>query len=259
MQAHQIVSRTEWLTARKELLVKEKALTRHRDRLAAERRDLPWVRIDKPYVFEGPAGPESLSDLFGPNSQLIVKHFMLAPGQREGCVGCSFEMDHADGALMHLAHHDVSYVAVSRAPLAEIEAYRRRMGWNFKWVSAFGSDFNYDFNVSFTPDEIANGTAYYNYRTGPLPLEDLSGFSVFYKDQNGDIFHTYATFGRGAEEVLGAYMYLDMTPKGRNETGPQHNLTDWVRHHDRYGVSGRVLPTGRWSEEVDACCAAMRK
>jgi predicted dithiol-disulfide oxidoreductase (DUF899 family) len=259
MQTHKTVSRDEWLAARKVLLAKEKEFTRQRDRLSAERRELPWVRIDKAYVFEGPTGTESLSDLFGANSQLIVKHFMLAPGQEEGCVGCSFEMDHAEGALMHLVHHDVSFAAVSRAPLAEIEAYRKRMGWNFTWVSAFGSDFNYDFNASFTPDEIANGTATYNYRTGPVPLEDLSGFSVFYKDHSGDIFHTYATFGRGAEEVLGTYMYLDMTPKGRNETGPNHNLTDWVRHHDRYGVSGRVLPTGRWSEETDACCAVAHR
>jgi predicted dithiol-disulfide oxidoreductase (DUF899 family) len=259
MQPHRIVSRDEWIEARKALLVKEKELTRQRDRLSAERRDLPWVRVEKGYVFDTPNGKRTLAELFEGRSQLIVKHFMLAPGQKDGCVGCSFEVDHVEGALVHLEHHNVTWVAVARAPLAEIEAYKARMGWRFKWVSSFGSDFNYDFDVSFTPDQLARGEAFYNYRKGPLPLEDLSGFSVFIKDDHGGIFHTYSTFGRGGEEVLGTYMFLDMTPNGRNENGPNHNLTDWVRQHDRYDETGFVDATGRWraaekSQAAPACC-----
>ncbi|HET6161579.1 MAG TPA: thioredoxin family protein [Dongiaceae bacterium] len=252
---HRIVSRDEWLKVRTALLAKEKEMTRLRDRLSAERRELPWVKVDKTYMFDTPTGKISLADLFDGRSQLIIKHFMLAPGQNEGCVGCSFESDHADAALVHLQNHDVSYVAVARAPIAEIEAFKKRMGWHFKWVSSFGSDFNYDFNVSFTPEQLAKGEAFYNYRTGPLPLEDLSGLSVFLKDGDGAIYLTYSTFGRGAEERLGTYVFLDITPKGRNENGPNHSLTDWVRHHDRYGASGHVSAVGRWvSEESEAAC-----
>ncbi len=254
---HRIVSRDQWLQARTALLAKEKEMTRLRDRLNAERRDLPWVKVDKTYTFDTPAGKATLSDLFAGRSQLIIKHFMLAPGQKEGCVGCSFESDHAEAALVHLQNHDVSYVAVARAPLPEIEAFKTRMGWTFPWVSSFGSDFNYDFNVSFTPEQLAKGEAFYNYRAGPLPLEDLSGLSVFYKDGDGAIFHTYSTFGRGAEERLGTYMLLDLTPKGRNETGPNHSLADWVRHHDRYGAAGHVSAIGRWvpaEQKAGACC-----
>ena len=253
---HQIVSRDQWLQERIALLAQEKELTRLRDRLAAARRELPWVKVEKTYVFDTPSGKATLSDLFDGRSQLIIKHFMLAPGQKEGCVGCSFEADHVDGTLVHLRNHDVSYVAVARAPLDEIEAFKTRMGWRFRWVSSFGSEFNYDFNASFTPAQLANGTAFYNYRAGPLPLEDLSGFSVFYKDGTGQIFHTYSTFGRGLEEVLGTYMFLDITPKGRNETGPNNSLTDWVRHHDRYGAPGHVSAVGRWvpAESGAACC-----
>jgi predicted dithiol-disulfide oxidoreductase (DUF899 family) len=253
---HRIVSQGEWLQERTAFLAKEKELTRLRDRLAEERRALPWVQVEKTYVFDTPAGKKSLSDLFDGRSQLIVKHFMLAPGQKEGCVGCSFESDHAEAALVHLHHHDVSYVAVARAPLDEIEAFKKRMGWTFPWISSFGSDFNYDFNVSFTPSQITDGTAIYNYRAGPLPLEDLSGNSVFYKDDNGRIFHTYSTFGRGLEEVLSTYMFLDITPNGRNETGPNHSLADWVRHHDRYDAPGHVSAVGRWVPEKQeaACC-----
>lgn len=258
MQNNRIVSRSEWLVARKAHLAREKELTRLRDRLSAERRELPWVKIEKQYVFDAPEGKVTLADLFDGRSQLIVKHFMLAPGQKEGCVGCSFEADHIEGALQHLEHHDVTYVVVARAPLAEIEAFKKRMGWRFKWVSSFGSDFNYDFNVSFTPDEIASGEAYYNYELRKVPLEDLSGRSVFYKNESGELFHTYSVFGRGTEELLGAYVCLDLTPKGRNETGPNYSMADWVRHHDRYGHAGFVAPTGRWvsSEGSDACCHA---
>jgi len=246
---HQIVSHDEWLAARKRLLVKEKQLTRLRDRLAAERRALPWVKVEKPYVFDGPDGKETLADLFGGHSQLIVKHFMLGPGWTEGCVGCSFGHDHIDGILVHLEQRDVSYVAVSRAPLPAIEAFRQRMGWRVKWVSSAGSDFNFDFQVSFRPDEIAKGEAYYNYEIRKIGIDELSGHSVFYKDVNGDVFHTYSSYARGGEDLLGTYRLLDLVPKGRDETGPNHNLTDWVRHHDRYGDRGSVAPTGRWVAE----------
>jgi predicted dithiol-disulfide oxidoreductase (DUF899 family) len=257
MQAHKIVSREEWLVARRALLAKEKEQTRLRDRLSAERRELPWVRVEKTYVFDTPQGKRTLGDLFEGRSQLIVKHFMLAPGQLEGCVGCSFEVDHIEAALQHLERHDVKFVSVARAPLAEIEAFKRRMGWRFDWVSSFGNDFNYDFDASFTKEAIESGEACYNYRKGKLPLEDLSGFSVFAKDEEGGIFHTYSAFGRGAEEVLGTYMLLDLTPKGRNETGPHHNLTDWVRHHDRYKAAGHVSEVGRWvAAEPASCCAS---
>jgi predicted dithiol-disulfide oxidoreductase (DUF899 family) len=193
MMHNRIVTRDEWLTARKALLAKEKELTRLRDQVSAERGELPWVRVDKQYVFEGPAGKETLADLFDRRSQLIIKHFMLGPGWQEGCVGCSFEVDHIEGALVHLEHHDVSYVVVSRAPLPEIETFKKRMGWRFKWVSSYGSDFNYDFHVSFKPDEIETGEVYYNYEMRTVGIEELSGRSVFYKDTDGDIFHTYSS------------------------------------------------------------------
>ncbi|MCE9649918.1 MAG: thioredoxin family protein [Parvibaculum sp.] len=254
MAQHQVVSRDEWLKAREALLVHEKELTRARDRLRAERLALPCVKIDKTYVFDTPTGKKTLGDLFDGRSQLIVKHFMLAPGQGVGCVGCSFEVDQVEGALVHLEHHDVSYVAVARAPLDEIEAFKKRMGWRFRWVSSFGGDFNYDFNVSFTPEQIDKGDAFYNYRKGPVPMEDLSGRSVFFKDEAGDIFHTYSSFGRGGETGLTAYAYLDIAPKGRNETGPSQDLSDWVRHHDKYDAGGHVDPQGRYHEADEACC-----
>lgn len=252
-----IVSIDEWIAARQALLAKEKEFTRLRDQLTAERQALPWVKIEKRYVFEGPGGKETLSDLFAGRSQLIIKHFMLAPGQKEPCVGCSFECDHMDGILVHLAQRDLSYVVVARAPIAEIEAVKKRMGWRFKWVSSYGSDFNYDFHVSFRKQDLARGEAYYNYAMRPVPLEDLSGRSVFYKDAKGDIFHTYSSFGRGGEDILGAYRLLDITPKGRNETGPHHTLADWVRHHDRYDASGFVDSAGRyWPQPGSGCCEA---
>jgi predicted dithiol-disulfide oxidoreductase (DUF899 family) len=251
MTQHRVVSRDEWLAARKALLVKEKEFTRLRDQLSAERRDLPWIKVAKTYIFDGPNGRETLADLFGGRSQLIVKHFMLGPEWSEGCVGCSFEVDHVEGALPHLEHHDVTYVVVSRAPPAKIEAFKKRMGWHFKWVSSYGSDFNYDYHVSFTPDEIAKGEAYYNYDTRKIGIDELSGRSVFYKDENGDIFHTYSAYARGGESFLGTYAFLDITPKGRNETGPGHNLTDWVRHHDRYDAGSSVDPTGRHQPIVE--------
>ncbi len=241
-----VVSRAEWLTARTEHLRKEKDLTRQSDELARQRRELPWVRIDKNYVFDTPSGRKALADLFEGRSQLIVFHFMFGPGWKEGCVGCSFTMDHIDGTVVHLEHHDVSFVAVSRAPLAELTAYQKRMGWNFKWFSSFGSDFNYDYHVSFRPEETTNGEVDYNFAKQPAQVEEMSGVSVFYKDESGNIFHTYSTYARGGEKMLGTYMLLDLTPKGRSENGPHHGLTDWVRHHDNYDGGGHVEPTGRY-------------
>ncbi|WP_028924128.1 DUF899 domain-containing protein [Pseudonocardia acaciae] len=246
MMTHEVVPAEKWLEARLELLREEKEHTRERDRLAAKRRALPWVKVDKEYVFDAPDGKLTLADLFDGRSQLIVKHYMMAPGQATPCVGCAFEADHVEGALVHLNNHDVSYAAVARAPIEEIEAFRRRMGWNFRFVSSFGGDFNYDFNVSFPPDRADGGTIYYNYQDRQIPMEDLSGRSVFHRDESGQIFHTYSSFGRGGEELLTTYMFLDLTPKGRDENGPYHSLTDWVRPHDSYGKGGRVEGNGRY-------------
>jgi predicted dithiol-disulfide oxidoreductase (DUF899 family) len=231
-----VVSRAEWLAARKELLIKEKQLTRQRDEIDRQRRALPWVKVEKSYIFDGPEGQQSLADLFENRSQLIVSHFMFGPGWKEGCVGCSFRSDHVDPTLAHLEHHDVSLVTISRAPLEEIETFKKRMGWRFRWISSHGSDFNYDYHVSFSKEEAAIGKVYYNYDHREFVSEELSGLTVFYKNQSGDIFHTYSTYGRGDEMVDTTYMYLDLTPKGRNENGPHHNLGDWVRHHDRYDI-----------------------
>src|SRR5262245_45708611 len=255
MQEPRIVSREEWLAARRALLTKEKELTRLRDRLAAERRTLPWVKGQKQYVFDAPQGTVTLEDLFDGRSQLFVKHFMMGPGQVGQCVGCSLEVDHIEGLLVHLQNHDVSYAVVARAPIEEIEAVRRRMGWRFTWVSSYRSDFNYDFHVSFTPEEIAAGRAFYNYEYGSPGLEDLSGDSVFLKDDAGQIFHTYSTYGRGGEEFLGIYRYLDATPKGRREDGPYNSLPDWVRPKNMYGKGGLVEGTGRYHQPTCACAA----
>jgi predicted dithiol-disulfide oxidoreductase (DUF899 family) len=256
MEQPKVVSQTEWLEARKELLKKEKEITRLTDDVARQRRELPWVKIEKNYIFDTPSGKKSLADLFDGRSQLIVKHFMFGPGWGEGCVGCSFGSDHVDGALVHLEHHDVSYVAVSRAPLSEIAAFQKRMGWRFNWVSSFDSDFNFDFHVSFTKEELAAGKAYYNFALGEIYGEEASGFSIFYKNDAGEIFHTYSCFARGDEKSVGTYMFLDLTPKGRNENGPRHNLTEWVRHHDNYDGAGSVAHTGRFLAAASAPRAA---
>jgi len=251
-----IVSEEKWLEARKDLLAKEKELTRAYDALCVQRRALPWVKVEKRYVFDGPNGPETLADLFDGRSQLVVRHFMFGPGWKEGCVGCSFASDHVGGALVHLEHHDITYVAVSRAPLAELEAFKQRMGWRFKWVSSFASDFNFDYHVSFTKEEIAQGKVYYNYNLQNVWGEEMSGVSVFAKNAAGDVFHTYSCYARGDEGALGTYVYIDYTPKGRNETGPTFTLADWVRHHDRYEAGGHVDPTGRYvePEKPGKCC-----
>jgi predicted dithiol-disulfide oxidoreductase (DUF899 family) len=233
-EPHKVVSREEWLEARRAHLASEKALTRHRDALSRERRELPWVKVEKRYVFDGPDGEETLADLFDGRSQLVVQHFMLGPGWKQGCVGCSFSADHVDGARPHLEHHDVSFVAISRAPLAQIEAFKERMGWRFKWVSSHGSDFNFDYHVSFTEDQLATGKAYYNYELRENGSDELSGTSVFTKNAAGDVFHTYSAYARGDELLIGAYNYFDLVPKGRDENGPSFGLGDWVRHHDRY-------------------------
>ena len=253
---HEFVSREEWLIARRDLLKREKELTRLRDQLAAERRALPWMKIDKEYVFDAPEGEMTLAELFDGRRQLFIKHFMMAPGQLTQCVGCSLEVDHVDGILPHLENHDVTYVAVARAPIEEIEAVRKRMGWKFRWVSSYHSEFNYDFNVSFTCGDAASGRSIYNYGIAPewaAEIEDLSGNSVFYKDDDGQIFHTYSTFGRGGEEFLGIYRFLDATPKGRAENGPYHSLTDWARPRNMYGKGGTVEPTGRYHQSACAC------
>jgi len=249
-----VVLRQEWLAARRELLAREKQLTREYDAVCAQRRKLPWVKVEKNYEFDGPNGKEKLADLFQGRSQLIVKHFMFGPGWKEGCVGCSFGSDHIGGALVHLEHHDVTFVAVSRAPFAEIEGFRKRMGWKFHWVSSFESDFNHDYHVSFTEEELAQGKAFYNFGVRELryKVEETAGLSIFYKDAAGDIFHTYSCHARGDEGGLTTYFYLDLTPKGRDENGPTFTLGDWVRHHDRYDAGGHVAPSGRYVPENES-------
>lgn len=227
---HAVVSHDEWLAARRDLLQKEKELTHLRDRVAVERLSLPWERIEKEYVFDTLDGPRTLAGLFDGRSQLLVQHFMFGPGWKEGCPSCSFMADHTDGMNLHLANHDVTMIAVSRAPLAEIERYRKRMGWEFKWVSSFGSDFNYDFQVSFTPEEIASGHIDYNFGGWNMTGEEWPGVSAFFKNDAGEVFRTYSTYGRGVEVMMGTYAMLDLAPKGRNETRGM----DWVRRHDRY-------------------------
>lgn len=227
---HPVVSREQWIQARKQHLLHEKAFTRQRDQLSAERRALPWVKVDQPYRFKGPHGELGLADLFGGRSQLVVYHFMFAKGWDEGCPGCSFLADHIDGANQHLAHHDIALVAVSHAPFAEFQAFKRRMGWKFAWVSSAGNEFNYDFGVCARPEAVAAGSATYNYEPTSGSEEELPGLSVFYRNPAGEIFHTYSTYARGLDLLVGAYNYLDLTPKGRNE----EQIMEWVRHHDRY-------------------------
>jgi predicted dithiol-disulfide oxidoreductase (DUF899 family) len=230
---HKVVSQQEWLVARKELLAAEKEFTRQRDALSAKRREMPWVKVEKNYTFEGPNGKVSLSDLFRDKSQLIVYHFMFGPGWEQGCPGCSFVSDHVDGALVHLNARDVAYTAVSRATLPEITAFKKRMGWHFPWVSSNQNDFNFDYHVSFRKDQRSNGKVQYNYAEREFPSEEAPGLSVFYKNAAGEIFHTYSSYARGLDIHLGAYNFLDLTPKGRDEAGLSQPMA-WVRHHDRY-------------------------
>jgi predicted dithiol-disulfide oxidoreductase (DUF899 family) len=233
MANHQIVSREEWLVARKELLAKEKELTRLRDQLSQQRRALPWVKVEKEYVFDGPNGKETLAELFAGRSQLLVYHFMFNPSWEEGCKSCSFWADNYNNIIVHLNHRDVTMVTISKAPLSKLEAYKQRMGWSFKWVSSFGNDFNRDYHVSFTPEEEKQGQVYYNYQTSAYFSSEGPGISVFCKDDQGNIFHTYSCYARGLDMMNSAYHHLDLTPKGRDEAGltsPQA----WVRRHDQY-------------------------
>ena len=228
---HPVVSRDQWVAERKSLLAREKELTRLRDQIARERRALPWERIGKDYVFDAPEGRRALADLFEGRRQLVVQHFMLGPGWEQGCKSCSYMADHIAGMQVHLEHRDATMLVVSRAPLAEIERFRQRMGWQFKWVSSSDNDFNQDFAVSFTPEDLAKGNVYYNYGPSDFRGEEAPGVSVFYRNDAGEVFHTYSTFGRGVEVMMGTYNMLDLTPKGRDEgDGPMA----WVRHHDRY-------------------------
>lgn len=229
-----VVSPAEWLEARKALLVREKEFTRLRDEMSRERRELPWEKVEKQYSFQGPKGKETMAELFDGRNQLIVYHFMLGPGWKEGCPSCSFLADQFNPAVVHLAQRDVTFVAISRAPLPEIEAFKKRMGWGFKWVSSSGTDFNHDYHVSFTKNQLEKGKTSYNYQElSKFPGEELPGASVFYKNGSGEIFHTYSTYSRGLDILIGAYNFLDLTPKGRNEEGLPHGMA-WVRHHDRY-------------------------
>jgi predicted dithiol-disulfide oxidoreductase (DUF899 family) len=235
LEDHQVVSRPKWLEDRRRLLAKEKELTRLSDELSAERRKLPWVRVDKKYVFEGPEGSQTLADLFDGRSQLIIYHFMFGPDWEEGCPSCSMAADHFDSSVIHLQRRDVTLIAVSRAPFPKIEAFKKRMGWHFNWVSSYGNAFNHDFRVSFTHEEMAKGK-YYNFDTSDFPSEEAPGVSVFYKAETGDIFHTYSSHARGGEPLLGVYFHLDLVPKGRDEVALPWPMA-WVRHHDKYGQS----------------------
>jgi predicted dithiol-disulfide oxidoreductase (DUF899 family) len=243
MPDHRVVSRDAWREARLALLAREEEAFRLRDEIVAQRMALPWVRVEEPYVFDTIRGPRTLAELFDGRSQLIVYHFMFDPAWQAGCPGCSFLADHLDGALPHLENHDVSLVVISRAPLASLMAYKARMGWRFPWVSSGANSFNYDFGVSFTPDQIASGKVVYNFADSPVTPDDpldLPGLSVFFKDEEGRVFHTYSGYGREPQELVGALMILDHMPKGRNETTEQ----DFVRRHDEYDE-----PAG------SACCA----
>jgi predicted dithiol-disulfide oxidoreductase (DUF899 family) len=229
---HKVVSPTEWVAARKEFLKKEKEFTRLRDELSRQRRELPWEKIEKNYVFEGPSGTQTLADLFDGRGQLIIYHFMFGPGWKEGCPSCSFLADSFDAVKLHLAQRDTTLAVVSRATLPEIEAFKARMGWQFPWVSSFGTDFNFEFHVSFTKEEMAARKAYYNFEISGFPSEEGPGLSAFYK-LGGEIFHTYSSYARGLDILLPTYNFLDLTAKGRDEDSLSYPMA-WVRHHDRY-------------------------
>jgi len=232
-QKHPVVSPPQWRDARIALLAKEKELRHQMDEIARLRRELPWELVEKKYVFSTDQGPKTFAELFDGNSQLIVYHFMLAPDWVEGCKSCSFLADHFDGAITHLTQRDIAFTAISRAPFEKIDAFKKRMGWNFRWVSSNGSDFNFDYHVSFTPQQLESGDVIYNYQPERLKSIEWPGVSVFYKNDSGDVFHTYSTFARGLDILLGAYNFIDMTPKGRDEAGFKYPM-EWVRHHDRY-------------------------
>jgi len=282
-QQHKVVSQKEWLAAREALLEKEKKFTRERDALAAERRALPWLKVEKNYVFDTPNGQKTLAELFEGRSQLLIYHLMFAPDWEAACLGCSFVSDHLDGAVHHLANRDVTLVAVSRAPLLKFAPFKQRMGWRFKWYSSFGTDFNRDFHVSFTKDEMAAGKMFYNYKMQNYPMEEGHGLSAFYrvagsvladpaaeKAAAGNIFHTYSTYGRGVESFINAYNLLDLAPKGRDEQDQKPMPMAWVRHHDKYDsdyfagipadaaaaqLASAEQRSGKASKAAHDCCA----
>ena len=233
MLKRKVVTEDEWLAARKEFLHKEKEFTRMRDELSQARRELPWCKVEKEYVFNGINGQETLAELFGERSQLLIYHFMLGPDWKEGCPSCSFWADNFNGFDIHLKQRDITMIAISRAPLDQIEAYKTRMGWNFKWVSSYESDFNFDYQVSFTADQMQQGEVYYNYGLGSFPSEEGPGVSVFYKDEQGVVFHTYSTYARGLDMLNAAYHHMDLVPKGRDEDELPYPMA-WIRRHDQY-------------------------
>lgn len=257
---HKVVSREEWTAARKQLLKEEKEFTHRRDELSRRRRELPWERVEKQYVFETAAGKKSLAELFGGRSQLIVYHFMLGPDWKEGCHGCSFVSDTFDGSLPHINARDVGFVAVSRAPLAKIEPFKKRMGWKFPWVSSHGTDFNRDYQVSFTKEGRDGGKVYYNYEMQEFPSDEAPGISVFYRDAEGEVFHTYSSYGRGLDPLIGAYQLLDLVPKGRDEDQLDSPMA-WVKHHDRYAESQPVELQSQFNavEKAGSCCESQKE
>jgi len=241
-----VVPRAEWLAARKELLTKEKEFTRLRDDLSRQRREMPWVKMEKAYRFDSPEGAKTLADLFDGRSQLVVYHFMLGPGWKEGCPSCSYLADSFDSAALHMAHRDTSFAVISRAPSPEIEAFKKRMGWRFPWVSSFGTDFNYDFHVSFPKEQAEAGKVYYNFEMMEFPSEEAPGMSVFYK-KGDEIFHSYSTYARGLDILVPTYNLLDLTPKGRDEDSLPNTMA-WVRHHDRYD-NGKLVDLGNLTKK----------
>jgi predicted dithiol-disulfide oxidoreductase (DUF899 family) len=256
-QKHAVVSEGEWLKARKELLRKEKEFTRLRDELSQQRLDLPWEEVKKEYVFDGAQGKQKLVQLFEGRDQLIVYHFMFGPEWAEGCPSCSLIADHFDGAAVHLANRGVTLCAVSRAPFTKIEPFKKRMGWRFNWVSSYGGDFNWDYHVSFTKEEMASGTMQYNYGANSFPSDEGPGLSVFYKDETGKVFHTYSTYARGGDILIGAYNFLDIAPKGRNEAGFDWPM-QWVRHHDKYPdpyFADAQKTKGAIEQAQSSCCS----
>jgi predicted dithiol-disulfide oxidoreductase (DUF899 family) len=257
LQQHKVVSPAEWLAARKQFLTKEKEFTQLRDELSRQRRELPWEQVEKNYVFDGSSGKVTLADLFDKRGQLIVYHFMFGPEWKEGCPSCSMLADHFDGLTTHLANRGTTLAVVSHAPIADIEAFKKRMGWKFKWVSSFANDFNRDYHVSFTKDEMAAGKVTYNYAETQFPAEEAPGASVFAKEAAGNIFHTYSTYGRGLDILLSVYNFLDLVPKGRDEDGLAFTMA-WVRHHDRYEEGYFVDPAATYSapRKSDASCCS---
>lgn len=257
IQDHEVVSQQQWIASRKELLRKEKELTRLRDELSRQRRELPWERVEKTYTFDGPNGKQTLADLFASKSQLIIYHFMFGPGWEQGCPSCSYLADHFGGTLVHLANRDVALAVVSRAPIAQIEAFQKRMGWPFRWFSSFSNDFNHDYHVSFTKEEMTRGKLNYNYtEIGEFGAEEAPGASVFYKNDAGEIFHTYSAYARGLDILVGTYNFLDLAPKGRDEDALAFSMA-WVRHHDRYAEGYFVDPKAQYASPKGAgtpCC-----